>query len=80
MENTKFTFANQLEFKAWAKKNGLNPDWYYFDSTAIVDAKDPCFCPDIPGVKANGKSTWREVLQKLSEYFQRYGRENKIKF
>lgn len=79
MENTKLTFANQLEFKAWAKKQGLNPDWYYFDSTAIVDAKDPCFCPDIPDVKANGKSTWREVLQKLSGYFQRYNRENKVK-
>ena len=78
MENTKLTFANQLEFKSWAKKKGLNPNWYYFDSISVVDAVNPR-CPDIPGVLANGKSTWNEVLQKLSGYFQRYGRENKVK-
>ena len=70
MKNTKFTFANQLEFKAWAKKKGLNPDWYYFDSISVVDAKDSCHCPDIPRVLANGKSTWEQAFRTISNYFK----------
>lgn len=69
MDNTKLTFANQLEFKAWAKKKGLNPDWYYFDNISVVDSKDPCFCPDIPDVLANGKSTWNEAFNVIASYF-----------
>ena len=69
MKNTKLTFANQLDFKKWAEKKGLNPNWYYFDSISVVDAVNPR-CPDIPGVLANGKSTWNEALCVISSYFK----------
>ena len=74
MENTKLTFANQLDFKKWAEKKGLNPNWYYFDSISVVDAKDPCHCTDISGVLANGKSTWEKAFQVISSYFKQKGR------
>ena len=74
MENTKLTFANQLKFKVWAKKKGLNPDWYYFDNVSVVDAKDLCFCPDIPGILANGKYRWDKAFQVISGYFKNRNR------
>ena len=70
MKNTKLTFANQLNFKKWAEKKGLNRNWYYFDSISVVDAKDPCHCPDIPGILANGKYTWNEAFNVISDYFK----------
>ena len=67
----KLTFGNQLEFKKWAKAQGLNPDIYYFDNISTVDAEDPCWCPDIPNVYANGKLTWEKALQKINDYFKK---------
>lgn len=69
MPDNKLTYANQLEFKSWAKTQGLDSDWYYFDFITVVDAKDPCYCPDIPGILANGENTWAEALATIKRYF-----------
>lgn len=64
-------FSNQLEFKSWARRCGLNKKNgadFYFDNVSCVDAtrEDQ---PTIPNVRADGTMTWYDALHILKAYF-----------
>ena len=66
-------YSNQMEFKRWARRQGLskkNGADYYFDSVTPVDARDPMKQNNIPGFLADGKTTWGEALNILKRYFK----------
>jgi len=66
-------YSNQLDFKNWAKRQGLsmkNGADYYFDYITPVDARDPMNQCNIPGFLADGNTTWGEALKILKNYFK----------
>ena len=68
----RLTYSNQMEFKSWARKNGLtqkNGARYYFDSIFAVHDNGMTSQDTIRGVIANGSLTWGEALFKLKLHF-----------
>ena len=68
-----FVYSNQMEFKRWARRQGLskkNGADYYFDHITPVDARDLMGQNDIPGFLADGNTTWGEALKILKNYFK----------
>ena len=66
-------YSNQLDFKHWAKRQGLskkNGADFYFDYITPVDARDPMGQNDIPGFLADGNTTWGKALKILKNYFK----------
>lgn len=65
-------YGNQMEFKRWARCQGLSKENgadYYFDYVTPVDTRDLIQQKVIPGFLADGNTTWGEALNMLKKYF-----------
>lgn len=83
IRNRKLTYDGQLEFKKWAKTQGLskkNGVDFYFDNIECVDGRDPHDQSTIRGVVCDGSLTWGEAARRLRKYFgveelDKYGKD-----
>lgn len=62
MNSKILTYANQLEFKAYAKSQGIDQNAFYFDCVTGVNALTN---KDIPGLTADSTLTFGQALQIL---------------
>ena len=69
---TYLRYDNQLEFKRWARRNGVTKKAgadFYFDYITPVDATKPRQ-PNIKGFYADGRTTFYEALKILKKHFK----------